>query len=107
MTNESNPDLAEASIPKTSPAPMPTEKDVSSVIAALDSVAQSVLENQVQLQAVQMRLAAAEMRAQSAEQLLRRLYSAAVNHLGGASSHLPQLGSAETTYQNSTAHIAA
>ena len=56
--------------------PIPTEDDVSTLIRMVEAIGERVRTDQATIQALQLRNAAAEMRAEAAEQLLRKLYIA-------------------------------
>jgi hypothetical protein len=59
---------------------IPSDDEVSSLIGMVQSFVQTYQANQVEMQAMQLKLSAAEMRAQTAEHLLRKLYTATIGY---------------------------
>ncbi len=81
--------------------PIPSDDDVTALINMVQSFAVTYQSNLVELQAAQLRLSAAEMRAQTAENLLRKLYTATIRHFSAEGKFVPaeQAQSAEAASQ--------
>jgi len=73
---------ADGSHVEEQPAGIPSEDDVTALLSTVQSFVQTYQAHQVEVEALRSKLAAAESRAQNAERLLRKLYSATIGYFG-------------------------